>query len=157
MYREGQLLAAVRDPSLGGRRHFHLDHLGTPRLVTADNGLRISLHDYFPFGDEATPVSQEVAAGYDREDPMKFTGHERDFAWGTSSRSSKLVHGGLRYLKEGKLQLTRESVHERQNLLAQAAGLVEPQDFDYGKHEGSHSDPDGNLIRFGSPLRPPRG
>jgi predicted enzyme related to lactoylglutathione lyase len=28
-----------------------------------------------------------------------------------------------------------------------------PQDFDYGKREGSHTDPDGNLVRFGSPLR----
>jgi hypothetical protein len=52
---------------------------------------------------------------------------QRDFAWGTSSRSSKLVHGGLRYLKEGQLGLTRESVHEREHLLQQAAGLVEPQ------------------------------
>ena len=36
-----------------------------------------------------------------------------------------------------------------------AAGVevVEPQDFEWGKHEGSHRDPDGNLIRFGSPLR----
>jgi len=32
--------------------------------------------------------------------------------------------------------------------------IVEPQDFEWGKHEGSHEDPDGNLIRFGSPLRP---
>ena len=31
--------------------------------------------------------------------------------------------------------------------------FVEPQDFEYGKREGSHNDPDGNLIRFGSPLR----
>lgn len=31
--------------------------------------------------------------------------------------------------------------------------IVEPQDFEWGKHEGSHEDPDGNLIRFGSPLR----
>ena len=31
--------------------------------------------------------------------------------------------------------------------------FVEPQDVDYGKREGSHTDPDGNLIRFGSPLR----
>jgi catechol 2,3-dioxygenase-like lactoylglutathione lyase family enzyme len=31
-----------------------------------------------------------------------------------------------------------------------------PQDFEYGKREGSHLDPDGNLIRFGSPLPPPR-
>jgi catechol 2,3-dioxygenase-like lactoylglutathione lyase family enzyme len=31
--------------------------------------------------------------------------------------------------------------------------FVEPQDYEYGKREGSHEDPDGNLIRFGSPLR----
>ena len=31
--------------------------------------------------------------------------------------------------------------------------FIEPQDFEYGKREGSHQDPDGNLIRFGSPLR----
>ena len=31
-----------------------------------------------------------------------------------------------------------------------------PLDFEYGKREGSHLDPDGNLIRFGSPLPPPR-
>ncbi len=31
--------------------------------------------------------------------------------------------------------------------------IVGPEDYDYGKREGSHSDPDGNLIRFGSPLR----
>ena len=31
--------------------------------------------------------------------------------------------------------------------------VVGPEDFDYGKREGSHTDPDGNLIRFGSPLQ----
>jgi catechol 2,3-dioxygenase-like lactoylglutathione lyase family enzyme len=31
--------------------------------------------------------------------------------------------------------------------------FVDPQDFEYGKREGSHEDPDGNLIRFGSPPR----
>lgn len=61
---------------------------------------------------------------------------QRDFAWGTSSRSSKLVHGGLRYLKEGQLGLTRESVHEREHLLQQAAGLVEPQSFAFGHYSG---------------------
>lgn len=54
---------------------------------------------------------------------------QKDFAWGTSSRSSKLVHGGLRYLKEGRLMLTRESVKERERLLKEAQGLVEPLDF----------------------------
>ncbi|WP_348696656.1 glycerol-3-phosphate dehydrogenase/oxidase [Duganella fentianensis] len=61
---------------------------------------------------------------------------QRDFAWGTSSRSSKLVHGGLRYLKEGQIGLTRESVHEREHLLQQAAGLVEPQSFAFGHYAG---------------------
>jgi glycerol-3-phosphate dehydrogenase len=61
---------------------------------------------------------------------------QRDFAWGTSSRSSKLVHGGLRYLKEGQFALTRESVHEREHLLQQAAGLVEPQSFAFGDYVG---------------------
>jgi uncharacterized glyoxalase superfamily protein PhnB len=36
---------------------------------------------------------------------------------------------------------------------ATGADVVGPADFDYGKREGSHTDPDGNLIRFGSPLR----
>ncbi len=52
-----------------------------------------------------------------------------DFASGTSSRSSKLVHGGLRYLKEGKIGLTRESVREREELLRDAPGLVDPLPF----------------------------
>ncbi|AXA90082.1 glycerol-3-phosphate dehydrogenase/oxidase [Massilia sp. YMA4] len=61
---------------------------------------------------------------------------QRDFAWGTSSRSSKLVHGGLRYLKEGRFALTRESVREREALLRDAAGLVEPQSFAFGDYAG---------------------
>jgi glycerol-3-phosphate dehydrogenase len=52
-----------------------------------------------------------------------------DFASGTSSRSSKLVHGGLRYIKEGKLHLTYSAVRERERLLAEAPGLVEPLNF----------------------------
>lgn len=59
-----------------------------------------------------------------------------DFAWGTSSRSSKLVHGGLRYLKEGRFALTREAVHEREGLLRAAPGLVEPQSFAFGDYRG---------------------
>lgn len=54
---------------------------------------------------------------------------QNDFASGTSSASSKLVHGGLRYLKTGQWRLTRESVRERQRLLREADGLVEPLPF----------------------------
>jgi glycerol-3-phosphate dehydrogenase len=54
---------------------------------------------------------------------------KRDYAWGTSSRSSKLVHGGLRYLKEGKILLTRSSVQEREQLLEEGPGLIDPLGF----------------------------
>src|SRR5512134_2710060 len=47
-----------------------------------------------------------------------------DFASGTSSRSSKLVHGGFRYLKNGQVKLTYESVRERERLLHEGRGLV---------------------------------
>lgn len=52
-----------------------------------------------------------------------------DFAWGTSSRSSKMVHGGLRYLKSGALGLTQESVREREKLMRELPGLVIPLPF----------------------------
>ncbi|MEA4907660.1 MAG: glycerol-3-phosphate dehydrogenase/oxidase [Anaerolineaceae bacterium] len=48
----------------------------------------------------------------------------RDFAFGTSSRSSKLVHGGFRYLRNGQFNVTYESVREREWLLAAAPALV---------------------------------
>src|SRR5690554_4634640 len=48
-----------------------------------------------------------------------------DFAWGTSSRSSKMVHGGLRYMAAGDFKTTRDSVHERERLLNEAPGLVD--------------------------------
>jgi glycerol-3-phosphate dehydrogenase len=54
---------------------------------------------------------------------------QRDFAWGTSSRSSKLVHGGLRYLKEGHFLMTKIAVEEREKLLKEAPGLVESLGF----------------------------
>lgn len=52
-----------------------------------------------------------------------------DFAKATSSRSTKLIHGGFRYLKQGNLPLVRESLHERGLLLKNAPGLVHPLPF----------------------------
>jgi hypothetical protein len=84
VWRDGLLLGSERVTEMGGRRHFHLDHLGTPRLVTSDTGQLVSQHDYYPFGEELTAIVQEGpgGGGFDREEPMKFTGHERDFAAG---------------------------------------------------------------------------
>ena len=64
---------------------------------------------------------------------------QRDFAWGTSSRSTKLIHGGLRYLRNYEFGLVREAVVERQRLLRMAPHLVHPIPFVLPVYQG---DPD---------------
>jgi glycerol-3-phosphate dehydrogenase len=66
---------------------------------------------------------------------------QRDFAWGTSSRSSKMVHGGLRYIAKGQLGLTRDSVRERQRLLGEAPGLVDALPFLFPHYRGQFPGP----------------
>ncbi len=70
LYRDGLLLAAE---TRTGQYHYHLDHLGTPRLITTISGTQAAYHAYYPFGEEATAFNQDT-------EPMKFTGHERDLA-----------------------------------------------------------------------------
>ena len=52
-----------------------------------------------------------------------------DFAKGTSSRSTKLVHGGVRYLAQGNISLVREALHERITLLRNAPHIAQPLAF----------------------------
>lgn len=52
-----------------------------------------------------------------------------DFASGTSSRSTKLLHGGVRYLGQGQIGLVREALHERASLIALAPTLAGPLRF----------------------------
>jgi glycerol-3-phosphate dehydrogenase len=52
-----------------------------------------------------------------------------DFAKGTSSRATKLVHGGVRYLARGNVALVREALRERATLLANAPHLAQPMAF----------------------------
>lgn len=61
---------------------------------------------------------------------------QKDFGWGTSSRSSKLVHGGIRYLKEGKVRLTLASVQERERLMEEGPGLIDPLGFLLATYKG---------------------
>lgn len=76
---DGLPIAAERPLGEGGERHFHLDHLGTPRLVTGAGGAVVAIHDYAPWGPEITSQCQEVSQGFDREESHRFTNHERDF------------------------------------------------------------------------------
>src|ERR1700761_2820962 len=76
-------------------------------------------------GIHGAGVLQAVAAaGYDA-----LLIEERALASGTSSKSSKLIHGGLRYLESAQFSLVHESLKERSILLKIAADLVELKTF----------------------------
>jgi glycerol-3-phosphate dehydrogenase len=54
---------------------------------------------------------------------------QNDFACGVTSRSTRIIHGGLRYLEHGELGLVRESLREREKLLRERSHLVHPMHF----------------------------
>ncbi len=62
-----------------------------------------------------------------------------DIAWGTSSRSSKLVHGGLRYLKQLQFRITRLACRERDRMLQLDPHLVHPVRFLYPAYRGDRT------------------
>ena len=62
---------------------------------------------------------------------------QNDFASGVTSRSTRIIHGGLRYLEHGELDLVRESVRERDRLLRERSNLVHPVHFLFLLNESS--------------------
>src|SRR5437764_5252981 len=62
---------------------------------------------------------------------------QHDFAFGTSSRSSRLLHGGLRYLAQGRLRLVREASAEKMILHRIAPHLAEPLPFIFPTYRGT--------------------
>ena len=73
----------------------------------------------------------------------------QDFSWGTSSRSSKMVHGGLRYIAQGDVRTTMHSVHERERLMREAPGLVDLMPYMMPHYRGRFPGP----FMFGLLLR----
>ena len=71
---------------------------------------------------------------------------QNDLASGTSSASTKLIHGGLRYLEHGAFRLVREALHEREVLLRMAPHLIRPLRFMLPPAPGLRS---ALLLRFG--------
>ena len=98
------------------RREQFLERLrGTPRW------------DVLVIGGGATGLGCAVDAAARGYSTLLLEAH--DFAQGTSSRSTKLIHGGVRYLAQGRIGLVREALAERATLLANAPHLVHPQRF----------------------------
>ena len=72
---------------------------------------------------------------------------QHDFAAGTTSRATRIIHGGLRYLEHGEIGLVRESLRERQRLLRERPHLVHPLHFLVAL--GPHSRRSALSVRFG--------
>lgn len=66
---------------------------------------------------------------------------QKDFAWGTSSRSSKMIHGGLRYIASGDYKTTLLSVRERERMLTEAGGLVNEMHYVMPHYKGKFPPP----------------
>ncbi len=79
---------------------------------------------------------------------------QADFAGGTSSRSTKLVHGGIRYLPQGHLSLVREALRERTTLLRVAPHLVRPLPFLLPLYAGTRRPLGLTLPPFARPFVP---
>lgn len=86
-----------------------------------------TIWDIIVIGGGATGLGTALDAATRGYKTLLLEGH--DFAKGTSSRSTKLVHGGVRYLQQGNIKLVREALRERGYLLKNAPHLTSVQTF----------------------------
>src|SRR3954468_17230676 len=84
-------------------------------------------HDVAVIGGGATGLGVALDAASRGLSVVLVESH--DFAKGTSSRATKLVHGGVRYLAQGNIGLVREALHARTTLLRNAPHLAQPLPF----------------------------
>ncbi|MCB1960938.1 MAG: glycerol-3-phosphate dehydrogenase/oxidase [Rhodocyclaceae bacterium] len=96
-----------------------------PDLLASAQG--VECWDVLVIGGGATGLGAAVDAASRGYSTLLLEAH--DFAKGTSSRSTKLIHGGVRYLAQGRVGLVREALVERARLLANAPALVQPLRF----------------------------
>jgi glycerol-3-phosphate dehydrogenase len=105
-------LAVKPRPSLDGQ-HFHVVVIGG--------------------GINGVAIARECA----RAGKRTLLVEQNDFASGVTSRSTRVIHGGLRYLEHGELDLVRESLRERERLLRERSHLVHPVHFLFLLNENS--------------------
>jgi glycerol-3-phosphate dehydrogenase len=99
----------------------------TPRAAIMKNVQSVAEYDMAIIGGGATGLGVALDAAARGFSVVLIESH--DFAKGTSSRATKLVHGGVRYLAQGNISLVREALHERSTLLANAPHLAQPLPF----------------------------
>jgi len=101
--------------------------LFTSRKALVDRLAEPRVYDLAVIGGGATGLGVALDAAARGFSVVLVESH--DFAKGTSSRATKLVHGGVRYLAQGNISLVREALHERSTLLANAPHLAQPLPF----------------------------
>jgi glycerol-3-phosphate dehydrogenase len=101
--------------------------LPTPRDALMARLAEPCLYDLAIIGGGATGLGVALDASLRGLSVVLVESH--DFAKGTSSRATKLVHGGVRYLAQGNIGLVREALHERATLLRNAPHLAQPLPF----------------------------
>lgn len=110
-------------------------------------------------GAEPIFTVANLAKSREHYELLGFTTSEHDEFYGFATYGSLIIH--LAEAEEDDDPVGAGAVYlhvDDADALAEqwrSAGVsvIDPEDFDYGKREGSHVDPDGNLIRFGSPVR----
>jgi glycerol-3-phosphate dehydrogenase len=111
----------------GGRTQSGLGRVSDPRSAILKAATADLEWDVIVIGGGASGLGAAVEAASRGYKTLLLEGH--DYAKGTSSRSTKLVHGGVRYLTQGHLHLVRESLHERGVLKRNAPHLVHDLGF----------------------------
>lgn len=101
--------------------------LSTQRSDLLDRLAQPHVYDLAVIGGGATGLGVALDAAARGFSVVLVDSH--DFAKGTSSRATKLVHGGVRYLAQGNISLVREALHERTTLLSNAPHLAQPLAF----------------------------
>ena len=129
----------AREPETGFRNLFRMLEKLKPDMASVAQPLQTSrpdllarlaedrVYDIAVVGGGATGLGVALDAAARGFSVVLLESH--DFAKGTSSRATKLVHGGVRYLAQGNISLVREALHERTTLLRNAPHLAQPLAF----------------------------
>ena len=134
IYRDGLLLASQHRTE--GHQHYHLDHLGTTRMLTNRCGERVKRYELFPYGDTISPPANDT-------ETHRFTGHQRDLGSLTNTTDDlEYMHARYYGVKMGRLL----------SVDVGGARPVSPQTwnrFSYASNSPvSFLDPDGKAIAY---------
>jgi RHS repeat-associated protein len=137
VYRDGRLLVNLTPT---GAEYNSLDHLGSPRLVTNQNGQKIGYHEYYPFGVEAFTAGS-MAEGSSRH----FTGHERDADPTGGNKDVDYMHARFYTATMGRL-LSADPVLDTKAAMANAQGWNR---YAYVLNNPiNHTDPTGKVVEL---------